>query len=1122
MKSQHTVSDEEESRVSLSSYSQVVHGERERKQDEPSFFFKVPTTYRQLSFCIFFILNLLWLLLTIALALGGYSPINDEHIGEVGLEIPDDPYQQRANAYQRARDAADYSLTPAKCKRESAANRIELIVMKGRFEKENNGNALSKEGLELLQEREQYILQKSGWENRCALVYLETFPTCQVAKEIYATNGNVTYLASSVDGCMLPYSPVFLFNKYGDSNFNDIPGTVAKIRASPDWLSFKDMLHKDFDEFNLESKILVSGIYAGTPRHEVERYTTDEEVARIYQGFSISYYNSKDEEKELDHLTNWIEDNLLSEFEQNFDNKPFRTLYYYPGYNPVDSQVTTDLTLIFISILFVILYMNFYTGSLFITACGIFQIFMSFLGANILYRYCWPTENGLGYNYFTLFCALALFIIMGIGADDIFVYWDTWSGSMTHYYKTTAHRFAHCYQHAASAMGVTSLTTILAFLSNLGSPFIGIRTFGIFSAILVAVNYLAVITFFPVVVLMYDKFFQHKQYWCTPCVNRCCAAIRRKLPKKIAYDQNIENGGAPMSAELNTKIESAKNKLIGSSSSDNDYEEFLPRWFRDKYTPFLLKRRKLIIAILVAMWAVFLGFATQLEAVPFKLYELLPETQNFHQVIFVQEEWKTRTSNPLQVHLLFGLDHRQPLNLHGTRPKNFVSGETGTPEWDNRFDLDEISAQLQMIRVAEEFAINPRSGLKIDNQEGINRQIVDSRTGSLEDTIDGGASSSVQGAYGIQSLFHALQTWENVSIAADSDTGEYIKVIEHSCIPCWNTFKIEPNPFDLDRGYIDPELGTVIDALIINATSNLNNDCNCYGFFPIASDVCLYETRASSTETLLKCSESNDNVAEQIGNFLSSGFTSVDEQWWTDYIFAIGDSYGRFTRIAMYDIQVMTVLSASESDFKKGLRMAKKFDDWMDDHNSDSQNPLRVLVYVPGAEEWKVSSILVPSGIQNLLLSLALAFVVLLLASGNYITATIATITIGMICTCVLGFIQILGWGLGAIESVLIVIVVGFSVDYTVHLADSYMASKSLTREGKTLDALVHTGQSVLSGAISTLGASLPMFGAQIIFFSKIWYIHFSYHCFIFNIFAWFLCCCHANYWPPGHFWYSY
>ena len=86
-------------------------------------------------------------------------------------------------------------------------------------------------------------------------------------------------------------------------------------------------------------------------------------------------------------------------------------------YDPVEDQVTVDLGLIAVSIFLVWSYMALYTGSLFIACFGMLQIFTSFAGANLLYRYAWPTQDGLGYNYFTLFCALALFIIMGIGAN---------------------------------------------------------------------------------------------------------------------------------------------------------------------------------------------------------------------------------------------------------------------------------------------------------------------------------------------------------------------------------------------------------------------------------------------------------------------------------------------------------------------------------------------------------------------------------------------------------------------------------------------------------------------------------------------------------------------------------
>lgn len=98
----------------------------------------------------------------------------------------------------------------------------------------------------------------------------------------------------------------------------------------------------------------------------------------------------------------------------------------------------------------------------------------------------------------------------------------------------------------------------------------------------------------------------------------------------------------------------------------------------------------------------------------------------------------------------------------------------------------------------------------------------------------------------------------------------------------------------------------------------------------------------------------------------------------------------------MYDIQVQTTLSSFEGDHNLGLRMAKKWDDWMDDQNGLSElNPLRVMVYVEGSQDWIISSLLVPSGISNMVLSLFLAWLVLVFSTGNLVTSSLATVTIG-------------------------------------------------------------------------------------------------------------------------------
>jgi len=69
------------------------------------------------------------------------------------------------------------------------------------------------------------------------------------------------------------------------------------------------------------------------------------------------------------------------------------------------------------------------------------------------------------------------------------------------------------------------------------------------------------------------------------------------------------------------------------------------------------------------------------------------------------------------------------------------------------------------------------------------------------------------------------------------------------------------------------------------------------------------------------------------------------------------------------------------------------------------------------------------------------------------------------------------------LESLNLVLVVGLSVDYVVHLAEGYSRSAKRDRLGRTRDMLGEVGISVLSGAITTLGSSAFLLIAKFIFF---------------------------------------
>ena len=76
------------------------------------------------------------------------------------------------------------------------------------------------------------------------------------------------------------------------------------------------------------------------------------------------------------------------------------------------------------------------------------------------------------------------------------------------------------------------------------------------------------------------------------------------------------------------------------------------------------------------------------------------------------------------------------------------------------------------------------------------------------------------------------------------------------------------------------------------------------------------------------------------------------------------------------------------------------------------------------------------------------AFLTLLMATGNWIVSLYAIATIAGIVAQVLGMCKaIFGWELGIAESIAAVIVIGFSVDFTVHLAHMYVGKYTCNKK---------------------------------------------------------------------------
>lgn len=88
--------------------------------------------------------------------------------------------------------------------------------------------------------------------------------------------------------------------------------------------------------------------------------------------------------------------------------------------NETTRTVMSDLMFAMFSIIFVWFWMRVHTGSTFLASMGIFMVFTSIPVSLLLYRGVFRIP------YFNLLHTLVIFIVLGVGADDIFVLVDSW------------------------------------------------------------------------------------------------------------------------------------------------------------------------------------------------------------------------------------------------------------------------------------------------------------------------------------------------------------------------------------------------------------------------------------------------------------------------------------------------------------------------------------------------------------------------------------------------------------------------------------------------------------------------------------------------------------------------
>lgn len=163
-------------------------------------------------------------------------------------------------------------------------------------------------------------------------------------------------------------------------------------------------------------------------------------------------------------------------------------------------------------------------------------------------------------------------------------------------------------------MFVTSFTTAAAFFATGTSAVLPLRVFGIYLGLLVLYNYLLVITWFPVCLLMYEQ--AYRKYACCRKTIFCC----RKRSARVGIGEPIpiiENEDVPNNQEQ--KEDPAPARIVRSSSPlDPCIEKYFKCLYKTRY------------CVLIGFVLFVGGLATQIPklAPPSELPRLLPLDSN--------------------------------------------------------------------------------------------------------------------------------------------------------------------------------------------------------------------------------------------------------------------------------------------------------------------------------------------------------------------------------------------------------------------------------------------------------------------------------------------------------------
>ncbi|KAA8497986.1 Protein dispatched-like 3 [Porphyridium purpureum] len=735
---------------------------------------------------------------------------------------------------------------------------------------------------------------------------------------------------------------------------------------------------------------------------------TSEYLRSVFpMGAPLEGYDNQEtqKDKQRDSFEDWIQDVVTWAESKSTDE--VQILVYNQSYlNYLFGEMANKAFFWAVgSIVAVLFFVWFHTASLYLAIMTMLQIVLAFPLTYFIYYFIFRV------SYFSSMHMLSIFLILGIGADDVFVFIDAFHQSRVELGKDAIieDRLDWAWRRAAKAMLTTSCTTAAAFFITALSSIMPISTFGIWAGALIIIQYIWCILMFPCNVVIWERVFSER-HW-RYCLRKTAkdgskpkpirvvpASVQSKLDgfvrspdmhasesetsNQVEHDGEHEMGGTLETQNVDHVIlqhasdgSPSESDLSSDSAAvekvkhaHEDEYRWIELFFRNPFNKYVFKMRYVNVLCGAALLGVCIWLATTLQPLQ-EEEDWFPESHPSRKSI----NWMSdnffisgAANSFLKVKAVYGI-----AGLDRSGADRYDPEDIGEPIWDTALDLKPAVNQEALVSAC----------LQISSNEEL-------------------VSASVPGA--VECWITEFKAYRQEIFGLD-DFENYAS--EAALVSDLKAF-FNYTTVDGSQPYI---------KYIDSESVGIENDQLLYFFF-------LFQT--------------NEKVDQPY-----SRMWPIVQAW-----------------------------NATMTDVNEGMPRGVN------------------MAYATAGNAWAwviTQDVLVQNMFEGIGLAIGISFFALVVSTLNVWIAVLATICVGSVVTCVLGSLAVAGVQLGVVETVAAVIVVGFSIDYIVHISHAYVESFHKKRYNRVQDALTDMGVSVVFGALTTISAGAFLFGPELLFFPK-------------------------------------